>query len=394
VRQWTSSSRTDKKVNAVKNVLSLDCLVTSSAWWSSLSPITPSYGGCVSKSTQNMATSSLTTRKHISYRPSEQFLQEVRSRLMLQNKYSNKAKKGRGIAQESFIELHDLFALPSIDFRFDARKDCHERSYRYLLPEEQLLCHPLIPGLRKGSSVSIKLLNDPEEPVEDELMSSLNQLSRKFEGTHNFRNFLFTSAPQPSDTSYHTFPDEFRSANSNDRRVQREHDGSSYRTIHYFRCNTRIELRGNSFLCLDISGRSFAHKQIRKLVGFVLAIHSGLLPQWLIDASLNVPNFPLRIPVAPAELLLLESVYFDKKRQLYFDQSDDICGKRVEVFRNRLYLDVAARNENFSTFSQWKQQTMVSRSGSISIAQLKAQYDAWTKCKEKVTENSNPQHFQ
>lgn len=124
-------------------------------------------------------------------------------------------------------------------------------------------------------------------------------------------------------------------------------DRSSTRNIEYIKCVEPFVCDDVEFTRIEIKGQSFMLHQIRKMMGFSLAVIRGIVPQSMLKESLTKKKFS--VPTAPGLGLVLERLHFDKYNRLFGDLygnlSFDNYETEIEEFRKKYINPTIIRTE-------------------------------------------------
>lgn len=178
---------------------------------------------------------------------------------------------------------------------FSARRSCSARTYSYTLP-----------------TIALSHYNDQSEMneyrVPADRLQRINDLLSIFKGQTNFHNY----------TTKKQFFDRL-----------------SERYIHSIECGQPFIEHDVEFTRITVKGSSFMLHQIRKMIGFTLAVVRGLSNDGWLKRSLT--DEEVRTPTAPGLGLVLERLHFDEYANqfkdhdpLIFDDLDDV----VERFQH------------------------------------------------------------
>lgn len=171
-------------------------------------------------------------------------------------------------------DIH-VFGIKRVTKTFDARFQCLARTYSYTLP-----------------TIAFADYNDqremPNYRITADKLQKVNDVLHMYKGHTNFHNYT----------------------------VEKQHfDRSSIRRIDYIECGEPFIENDVEFAKITIKGQSFMLHQIRKMIGFSLAIIRGIIPEENLKRSLTAENF--NVPTAPGLGLLLEQLHFDKYDRLF-----------------------------------------------------------------------------
>lgn len=190
-----------------------------------------------------------------------------------------------------------VFGVQRVTPTFDARMNCEARTYSYTLP-----------------TVSFAHYNDQTSMADYRLPSDqllkVNQVLAAFLGHTNFHNYT----------------------------VDKQHfDRSSIRKIYTIACSEPFVLDGVEFARITVKGQSFMLHQIRKMVGFSLAVIREIIPLEVLQRSLTAENF--NVPTAPGLGLVLESLHFDKYNRTFGNLHGELDWNKYETEVERFRRD-------------------------------------------------------
>lgn len=188
-----------------------------------------------------------------------------------------------------------IFGMKRVTPTFSARYSCSARTYSYTLP-----------------TIAFSHYNDQIEMkdyrVTADRLHRVNETLRIFLGLTNFHNY----------TTKKLF-----------------FDRSSERYIHSIDCGEPFIEQDVEFARITVKGSSFMLHQIRKMIGFILAVIRGVIDEDLLKRSLTKEEF--HTPMAPGLGLVLERLHFTDYSNrfpthdpLIFDEFD----ATVEKFRH------------------------------------------------------------
>lgn len=187
-----------------------------------------------------------------------------------------------------------VFGMKRVTPKFDARFSCSGRTYSYTLPT--------IAFSHYNDQTSMKDYRIPADRLH-----RANEILSLYKGQTNFHNY----------TEKKLF-----------------FDRSSERFIDYIVCSEPFIESDIEFTRITVKGSSFMLHQIRKMVGFSLAVIRGVVDDDMLQRSLTKDIF--HTPTAPGLGLMLERLHFDDYAQkfkahdpLIFEEFDD----DVEKFR-------------------------------------------------------------
>eukprot|EP00731_Ephydatia_muelleri_P006097 Em0003g345a len=139
--------------------------------------------------------------------------------------------------------------------------------------------------------VSLKIRTLPhglDYRITDQLVDRINVFLRQYEGTHNFHNF--TSGKEATETSAKRYIMSFKCGN---------------RFVASAECDECPQKKEVEFISLHVQGQSFMIHQIRKMIGLLIAIVKGYIPEGSITRAYTMER--AEIPKAPGIGLLLDN---------------------------------------------------------------------------------------
>lgn len=182
-----------------------------------------------------------------------------------------------------------VFGVQRVTPAFDARQNCDARTYSYTLPT-----------IAFANYNDQTLMADYRLPAEH--LQKVNQVLQTFVGHTNFHNFT----------------------------VDKQHfDRSSIRFIHNIACGEPFVLDGVEFARITVKGQSFMLHQIRKMVGFSLAVIREIIPHEMMQRSLSKESFS--VPTAPGLGLVLEGLHFDRYNKTLGHLHGEIKWDKYEI---------------------------------------------------------------
>uniref|UniRef100_F6SK59 Pseudouridine synthase 1 n=1 Tax=Monodelphis domestica TaxID=13616 RepID=F6SK59_MONDO len=160
--------------------------------------------------------------------------------------------------------------LKRVTGSFNSKNRCDARTYFYMLPTFAFA--------HKDHDVQ-----DETYRLSSETLEKVNQLLASYKGTHSFHNFTSQKGPK---------------------------EPSARRYIMEMHCEAPFVREGMEFAVIKVKGQSFMMHQIRKMVGLVIAIMKGYVPESVMERSWGEEK--VDIPKAPGLGLVLERVHFEQ----------------------------------------------------------------------------------
>ncbi|CAL8109677.1 unnamed protein product [Orchesella dallaii] len=209
-----------------------------------------------------------------------------------------------------------------MDFRrvthgFDAKIACCARTYMYMIPT-----FAFVP-LEKEVTESYRITPEVLESVRDKL--------KKYQGTQNFHNF--TSRRKPTDPS-------------------------SKRFIMSFTAGEPFLKDGLEYVVLKVKGQSFMLHQIRKMIGLVVAMLRGYASEETMKNAFTLEK--VDIPMAPGLGLMLGEVHYDQYNRKYGQDGihepliwDNVEDKIEQFCQDKIYPEVTRTENEDKSMMNW-----------------------------------------
>lgn len=241
------------------------------------------------------------------------------------------------------IRVYDLLRVTSA---FNARQDCHKRRYEYIFPLHLL-----------GGANTVKA---DGKDGQDARVHKLSAILKQYEGTHCFANFT----------------DGLKI-----------NEDAARRFMISVKCLPPFRPPGTAFyyVTIEVIGQSFLLHQIRRMVGLALLIYHDHLPAESIAVAL-CGQVKFATPRAPAEGLLLDTLYFDQYNRRFANSipqkvSDEhIAGRKREFKSEMIYRQIAEREAQGQALEQWilqcKGHTRLAKSEVLNLHELHVRTDA------------------
>ncbi|XP_020860033.1 pseudouridylate synthase 1 homolog [Phascolarctos cinereus] len=163
-----------------------------------------------------------------------------------------------------------ILGLKRVTGSFNSKNRCDARTYFYMLPTFAFA--------HKDHDVQ-----DERYRLSPDTLEKVNQLLAGYRGTHNFHNFTSQKGPK---------------------------EPSARRYIMEMHCEAPFVREGMEFAVIKVKGQSFMMHQIRKMIGLVIAVMKGYVPESVMERSWGEEK--VDIPKAPGLGLVLERVHFEQ----------------------------------------------------------------------------------
>ncbi|XP_068919599.1 pseudouridylate synthase 1 homolog isoform X1 [Petaurus breviceps papuanus] len=163
-----------------------------------------------------------------------------------------------------------ILGLKRVTGSFNSKNRCDARTYFYMLPTSAFA--------HKDHDIQ-----DERYRLSPETLEKVNQLLASYKGTHNFHNFTSQKGPkEPSARHY----------------IMETH------------CEAPFMREGMEFAVIKVKGQSFMMHQIRKMIGLMIAVMKGYVPESVMERSWGEEK--VDIPKAPGLGLVLERVHSEQ----------------------------------------------------------------------------------
>ncbi|XP_074061330.1 pseudouridylate synthase 1 homolog [Macrotis lagotis] len=163
-----------------------------------------------------------------------------------------------------------ILGLKRVTGSFNSKNRCDARTYFYMLPTFAFA--------HKDHDVQ-----DETYRLSPETLEKVNRLLAGYKGTHNFHNFTSQKGPK---------------------------EPSARRYIMEMHCEAPFVREAMEFAVIKVKGQSFMMHQIRKMIGLVIAVMKGYVPESVMERSWGEEK--VDIPKAPGLGLVLERVHFEQ----------------------------------------------------------------------------------
>ncbi|XP_055312520.1 pseudouridylate synthase 1 homolog isoform X2 [Sitodiplosis mosellana] len=199
-----------------------------------------------------------------------------------------------------------VFGMKKVTPKFSARFNCTARTYSYTLP-----------------TIAFSHYNDQTEMKDFRLtadrLQRANQILGLYKGMTNFHNYTVKKL---------------------------FFDRSSLRHIEHIECSEPFIENDIEFARITVKGQSFMLHQIRKMVGFSLAVIREVVGDDMLQRSLTKEEF--LTPTAPGLGLMLERLHFDHYANFYKDHDPltfEEFDADVEKFRHEHIYPIIVETE-------------------------------------------------
>ncbi|KAJ1482024.1 pseudouridine synthase [Baffinella frigidus] len=194
--------------------------------------------------------------------------------------------------------------------RVNSRQLCLSREYLYVLPAFTL------EPIKGGGSRLDDIVNIANKySITNLTLATAFEVLRLFQGEHDFGAFTLAGrrgeyAAEPSGTRRHIYVCEAQQGGGAEER--------SGTRRHIYACEAQQVLQGRvQLVVIRIVGDRFMYHQIRMMMGLaMLALQSGVDAKTLFDEAFTGDPRSFKIPLAPAEPLLLSKLDFQVEQWL------------------------------------------------------------------------------
>ncbi|KAK8916079.1 putative tRNA pseudouridine synthase [Platanthera zijinensis] len=156
------------------------------------------------------------------------------------------------------------------------------------------------------------------------------RILKRYEGTHNFHNFTT--------------------------RIKAE-DPSARRYIISFNADSVMNVGGIDFIKCEVVGQSFMLHQIRKMIGFAVAVMRKCAPESLMDIALR-RDVNINVPTAPEVGLYLDECFFSSYNKKWKDSHEEVSmeayADEAENFKLKyIYSHIASMEHKEGAVALW-----------------------------------------
>lgn len=157
-----------------------------------------------------------------------------------------------------------------------------------------------------------------------------NAILKRYEGTHNFHNFTTRTKAE---------------------------DPAAKRYIISFNADTTVSIDGIEFVRCEVVGQSFMLHQIRKMIGFAVAMMRNCCPESLMDIALR-RDININVPTAPEVGLYLDECFFtsynDKWKDTHETVSMEAYAEQAEEFKMKyIFSHIASMEHKEGAVALW-----------------------------------------
>ncbi|EFA80764.1 hypothetical protein PPL_06350 [Heterostelium album PN500] len=281
-----------------------------------------------------------------------------------------------------------ILALAPTSRSFDPRRQCTSRTYHYVLPKKYL-----------GTKLTLEQINESILPLyigsnsyhnftsHRRTYKDLNEDKKKKRGAHRNKEEE-EEEDDDADEEEEEEVVETKEENSNNKKsdvkdqtwketpVDRDAEMLAYRVnstnvrrINSFKVvETSFKTKNvdgggggdEEWVRFEVEGASFIQYQIRKMIGFVLAIGNGYCDRRMLELALKSP-FSIRSPVAPPNPLYLFDFSLKERTSLLplnlFNQ-EQVRPLKEQFCQNTLYPHLAEINETDHFFNKFMQELL------------------------------------
>ncbi|GMH38133.1 hypothetical protein BSKO_06017 [Bryopsis sp. KO-2023] len=222
--------------------------------------------------------------------------------------------------------------------QFNAWKLCDKRQYEYCLPlwalDKNLKGPPNSADKKLSKEEAEGKDGEENKPVglkfDDALKTRMNSLMAAYLGTHDFHNFTVKIIGGSSQAKRH---------------------------ILRFAAEDSVDFHGEEWVRVRVLGQSFMLHQIRKMIGFIIAVMRDLVEPDSLATALQ-KDWNVNVPVAPSVGLFLDETFYDAYNAKWGKQQEVVSlepfRSQAESFkRDRIYPSIARRNRENQEFVKW-----------------------------------------
>ncbi|XP_072958143.1 uncharacterized protein [Typha angustifolia] len=164
----------------------------------------------------------------------------------------------------------------------------------------------------------------------DEEKERFNRILKRYVGTHNFHNFTTRTKAE---------------------------DPSARRYIISFNADHVVSIDGIDFIKCEVVGQSFMLHQIRKMIGFAVAMMRNCAPESLMDVALR-KDININVPTAPEVGLFLDECFFSSYNKKWMDSHEvlsmEAYAEEAEEFKMKhIYSHIASMEHKEGAVALW-----------------------------------------
>jgi len=257
------------------------------------------------------------------------------------------------IVKEKNLSPVNVYQSLRVTSSYDPKRSCNGRKYQYVIPtfafepiaqltEQQKWtdAEKFVKLEEQMSVVTMQELLDSRSFIEgyrlsQERLEQVRALFKKYIGTKCYHNFTQRAKTNPDATMRYvtnfTVSEPFVN----------ESDPQSVEHV-----------------VLTVEGQSFVLNQIRKMVGFVVAVARGHIAESDFEVALH-KNQRYYVPMVPGFGLLLDELYFDHYNDKFgaihgkFDWNDEDLKPKISAFKQIIVNNIVKRESDLQTMSRW-----------------------------------------
>lgn len=246
------------------------------------------------------------------------------------------------------IMVYDYLRVTS---SFDAKNSCDSRKYCYLLPTYAFEHIDKLTELQATKTNGyVKLEEQMNSITMEELIKSKSYIEGYRVSAERLQKARELFSKYVGTKCYHNFTQKAKTSVT-----------SSIRYVISFKVGEPFineELGGIEHVVLTVKGQSFVLNQIRKMVGFVVAIMRGHIPESDFDIVFD-KNKSYFVPIAPGTGLLLDKLYFKSYNQKHgkvhgeFDCNREDLESKFRAFKQVIINNIVKREKEELIMARW-----------------------------------------
>jgi tRNA pseudouridine38-40 synthase len=234
---------------------------------------------------------------------------------------------------------------------FDAKNSCDSRKYCYVLPTYAFEHIDKLTELQATKTNGyVKLEEQMSSITIEELVKSKSYIEAYRVSAERLQKARELFSKYVGTKCYHNFTQKAKTSAA-----------SSVRYVMDFKVGEPFvneELGGIEHVILTVKGQSFVLNQIRKMIGFVVAIMRGHIPESDFDIVFE-KNKSYFVPMAPGTGLLLDKLYFKSYNQKHgkvhgeFDCNREDLKPKLHAFKQVIINNIVKREKEELIMARW-----------------------------------------